>query len=43
MRWLDSMLLLLDQGATDFEEVGPGSVLTKLLAQIRKKLKATGR
>ena len=37
VRWLDSMLYLLDQGVTEFEEVGPGSVLTKLVAQIRKK------
>jgi malonyl CoA-acyl carrier protein transacylase len=37
VRWLDSILYLLDQGATDFEEVGPGSVLKKLAAQIRKK------
>lgn len=37
VRWLDSVLYLLDQGATDFEEVGPGSVLKKLVAQIRKK------
>ena len=27
VRWLDSMLFLLDQGVTEFEEVGPGSVL----------------
>jgi malonyl CoA-acyl carrier protein transacylase len=37
VRWLDSMLFLLDQGVTEFEEVGPGSVLRKLVAQIRKK------
>jgi malonyl CoA-acyl carrier protein transacylase len=37
VRWLDSMLLLLDRGVTDFEEVGPGSVLTKLIGQIKKK------
>jgi len=37
VRWLDSVLYLLDHGATDFEEVGPGSVLRKLVAQIRKK------
>jgi malonyl CoA-acyl carrier protein transacylase len=36
VRWLDSMLFLLDQGVSAFEEVGPGSVLTKLAAQIRK-------
>ncbi|MFI5177371.1 MAG: ACP S-malonyltransferase [Vicinamibacterales bacterium] len=37
VRWLDSMLFLLDQGVTTFEEAGPGSVLAKLVAQIRKK------
>lgn len=37
VRWLDSMLYLLDHGVTEFAEVGPGSVLTKLLTQIRKK------
>jgi malonyl CoA-acyl carrier protein transacylase len=37
VRWLDSMIFLLDRGVTDFEEVGPGSVLTKLVAQIRKR------
>lgn len=37
VRWLDSMTFLLDQGVTDFEEVGPGSVLAKLVAQIRKR------
>ena len=31
---------LLDQGVTDFEELGPGTVLTKLVAQIRKSLAA---
>jgi malonyl CoA-acyl carrier protein transacylase len=36
VRWLDSMLYLIDQGATTFEEVGPGKVLAKLIAQIRK-------
>ncbi|HUF48355.1 MAG TPA: ACP S-malonyltransferase [Vicinamibacterales bacterium] len=37
VRWLDSMLFLLEAGVTDFDEVGPGSVLRKLVAQIRKK------
>jgi malonyl CoA-acyl carrier protein transacylase len=36
VRWLDSMLYLLDQGVTECDEVGPGTVLTKLLAKIRK-------
>ncbi len=37
VRWLDSIVWLLDHGVTAFEEVGPGQVLTKLVAQIRKK------
>jgi malonyl CoA-acyl carrier protein transacylase len=34
------MLFLLDQGVTEFVETGPGSVLTKLIAQIRKARQA---
>jgi hypothetical protein len=30
------MRYLLDQGATEFVEVGPGNVLTKLIARARK-------
>jgi malonyl CoA-acyl carrier protein transacylase len=49
VRWLESMLWLMDQidhmdhmdqidhPDAEFDEVGPGTVLTKLLAQIRKK------
>lgn len=36
VRWLDTMLYLLDQGVTTFDETGPGSVLTKIATQIRK-------
>lgn len=36
VRWLESMLYLLAQPDPEFEEVGPGSVLTRLLAQINK-------
>ena len=39
VRWLESMVYLLDQPEPEFEEVGPGSVLTKLLAQIKKRRK----
>ena len=39
VRWLDSMLYLLDQPSPTFEETGPGTVLTKLLAQIQKRRK----
>ena len=38
VRWLDSVRFLVSQGVTDFEEVGPGTVLTKLVAQIRKSV-----
>ena len=37
VRWLDSMNWLLDEGVTTFDEVGPGSVLAKLVVQIRKR------
>ncbi len=37
VRWLESMIYLLGQPDPECEEVGPGSVLTKLLAQIRKR------
>ncbi len=37
VRWLESMVYLLGQPEPEFEEVGPGSVLTKLLAQIKKR------
>src|SRR5262245_8351075 len=39
VRWLDSMLFLLDQGVTEVEEKGPGKVLSKLFAQIKKRKK----
>lgn len=37
VRWLDSMLFLMEKPEPTFEEVGPGQVLTKLLKQIQKK------
>lgn len=36
VRWLETVEFLLDKGVTDFQEVGPGKVLTKLAASIRK-------
>lgn len=36
VRWLESMRYLLSQPDPQFEEVGPGTVLTKLLGQIKK-------
>jgi malonyl CoA-acyl carrier protein transacylase len=40
VRWLDSMRYLLAQGVTEFEETGPGSVLTKLIGQIQPRASA---
>lgn len=37
VRWLDSVLYLLEKPEPDFEEVGPGQVLTKLIKTIRKR------
>jgi len=37
VKWLDSVLFVLDQGVTDVQEIGPGNVLSKLVAQVRKK------
>ncbi len=37
VRWLDSMLYLMEKPEPDFIEVGPGQVLTKLLKQIQKR------
>lgn len=36
VRWLDTMVMLLDSGVAEFEEVGPGNVLTKLATRIKK-------
>lgn len=41
VRWLESMQYLLAQGETDFEELGVGDVLTKLMAAIRKEFVPT--
>lgn len=42
VQWLETMLYLLRQPEPEFVECGPGSVLTKMLAQIRKRLKTAG-
>jgi malonyl CoA-acyl carrier protein transacylase len=42
VRWVDSMHYLLDQGVTEFVELGPGEVLTKLIRAIRKKYTPPG-
>ena len=36
--WTDSIRFLLRQGASEFLELGPGKVLTRLIRQIRKAL-----
>jgi trans-AT polyketide synthase, acyltransferase and oxidoreductase domains len=36
VRWTDSIRYLLAQGVEDYEEVGPGGVLTKLIKSVRK-------
>ena len=43
VRWLDSVLYMLDHGATEFEEVGPGTVLTGLVGKIRDGRARAGR
>ncbi|MEE0930377.1 MAG: ACP S-malonyltransferase [Acutalibacteraceae bacterium] len=35
VRWTDSVRYLLEQGCEDFEELGPGKVLTKLVNRIK--------
>ena len=37
VRWSDSILFLLDQGEMEFEEMGVGDVLSKLINYIRKE------
>lgn len=36
VKWTHSMRYLLDEDATDFEEIGPGATLTRLIGQIRQ-------
>src|SRR3546814_201414 len=40
VRWLDSMHYLLRQGVDDFVELGPGDVLTKLIASMKSRFDA---
>ena len=39
VQWLETMTYLLRQPEPEFVECGPGTVLTKMLAQIRKRLR----
>lgn len=38
VRWTQSIRLLLEQGATEFRELGPGNVLTGLVRQIQSAI-----
>jgi malonyl CoA-acyl carrier protein transacylase len=38
VQWVQSMKYLLDQGESEFKEVGPGTVLTGLMKRIQNKL-----
>lgn len=37
VRWMESIQFLLRQGQTEFTEVGPGNVLTRLIEKIRQE------
>lgn len=38
VRWTQSVVNMIADGATEFEEVGPGQVLTKLIKRIQKSI-----
>lgn len=40
VRWVESMQLLVGQGVTTFVEAGPGKVLSGLMRQIDRDVKA---
>jgi trans-AT polyketide synthase/acyltransferase/oxidoreductase domain-containing protein len=42
VRWADSVRYLLDRGETDFVELGPGEVLTKMIKDIARKHSRAG-
>ena len=42
VQWLETMVYLLRQPEPEFVECGPGTVLTKMLAQIRKRSRSAG-
>lgn len=42
VQWLETMTYLMRQPETEFVECGPGTVLTKMLAQIRKRQRPAG-
>ena len=43
MRWTQSVQQMLDDGATEFVELGPGSVLQGLIKKIDRKVQVSGR
>lgn len=42
VRWIETIEYLLRQGVSEFDEVGPGNVLTKLVQQIRGRTAFAG-
>lgn len=34
--WLESVMYMMEQGVTEFEEIGPGNVLTRLIQKIKR-------
>ncbi|MDH4135927.1 MAG: ACP S-malonyltransferase [Anaerolineae bacterium] len=40
VRWVESVLYMIDQGMTEFVEIGPKDVLTKLMRRIDKSVQA---
>ncbi|MNU99667.1 Polyketide biosynthesis malonyl CoA-acyl carrier protein transacylase PksC [compost metagenome] len=42
VKWSESIYYLLEQGETDFEEIGPGGVLTGMLFKIRRDRETAG-
>jgi malonyl CoA-acyl carrier protein transacylase len=43
VRWIESIEYLLRQGVAEFEEIGPGNVLARLVKQIRGRTAFAGR
>ena len=42
VRWEESIMNMIEDGATDFVEIGPGSVLQGLVKRINKEVKVSG-